>query len=697
MPLIQSKATFTNGGTIIVNFSKRFTALSCGIALAIGMSASAAAGNDKVRVYIGFKDGQKGQVQQSLRGVNAETHHTFDQLNAFSVSVPEQALQGLRNNPNVSFVEPDPKRFLMSQTQPYGIAMVQADDLALQPASANRTLCIIDSGYDLGHEDLPTNNVNGSNDPGGSGNWYEDTNSHGTHVAGTIAAVDNGLGVVGVMRNENVNLHIVKVFDASGWAYSSSLVDAAMECENAGANIISMSLGGSFSSNTEDQYFADAAARGVFAIAAAGNDGNTQKSYPASYDAVMSVAAVDSAKQVASFSQQNNAVEISGPGVGVKSSVPMGTGSEASVTVNGSGFSGLAMEGTPEGSASGPLVDCGIGDSACPGGGGQVCLIQRGSISFADKVLACQDGGGVAAVIYNNEAGSLSGTLGTTNTSIPSIGVSDTQGAELSGMTGQTADVFVGAGNYAYFDGTSMATPHVSGVAALIWSNHTSCTNSEIRNAMNATAEDLGSAGRDNAYGYGLVQARAAVDYLTNNGCAGGGTDPVNEAPVASFTDNCTDLSCSFDGTGSSDSDGSIVSYSWDFGDGATASGSTASHDYAADGSYTVSLTVTDDAGATDTATTTVSVSAGGGTDPGGNVTLSAFGYKVKGVHHADLSWSGATSSNVDIYRNGSMVATTANDGAFTDNIGNKGNAYYTYQVCEAGTSTCSGEVTVNP
>ncbi len=183
--------------------------------MALGMSASAAAGNDKVRVYIGFKDGQKGQVQQSLRGANAETHHTFDQLKAFSVSVPEQALQGLRNNPNVSFVEPDPKRFLMSQTQPYGIAMVQADDLALQPGSANRTLCIIDSGYDLGHEDLPTNNVNGTNDSG-SGNWYEDQNSHGTHVAGTIAAVDNGLGVVGVMRNENVNLHIIKVFDANG-------------------------------------------------------------------------------------------------------------------------------------------------------------------------------------------------------------------------------------------------------------------------------------------------------------------------------------------------------------------------------------------------------------------------------------------------------------------------------------------------
>src|SRR5690606_2370285 len=99
------------------------------------------------------------------------------------------------------------------------------------------------------------------------------------------------------------------------------------------------------------------------------------------------------------------------------------------------------------GDATGPLVDCGLGTSACPGGGGQVCLIQRGDISFADKVLACQNGGGVAAVIYNNVAGSLSGTLGETATSIPSVGVSDAQGAEMLNMLGTSTRVFVGAGN----------------------------------------------------------------------------------------------------------------------------------------------------------------------------------------------------------------------------------------------------------
>jgi subtilisin family serine protease len=679
----------------VINFKTVSTAV-CGF-VALGMSAASFAGqDDKVRVYVGFQGGQKAAVQRSLSASGAETHYTFDNIGAFAVTVPQQALKGLQNNPNVRYIEEDPKRFMMAQSSPYGIAMVQADDLSLQPASANRTVCIIDSGYDLGHEDLPGNNVNGHNDPGGSGNWYEDTNSHGTHVAGTIAAVDNSEGVVGVMRNENVNLFIVKVFDADGWAYSSSLIDAGMKCEDAGANVINMSLGGSFSSNSEDAYFADANSRGVLSIAAAGNDGNTRKSYPASYDSVMSVAAVDSNKQVASFSQQNNAVEISGPGVGVRSTVPMGTGSEASVSVGSDGYVGIGMDGSPTGSASGSLVDCGLGESTCPGGGGQVCLIERGNISFADKVLACESGGGVAAVIYNNEAGSLSGTLGETSTSIPSLGVSDTQGAELSTRTGETADVVVGAGNYAYFDGTSMATPHVVGVAALVWSNHTSCTNDEVRNALNSTAEDLGSAGRDNAYGYGLVQATAASDYLASQSCGGGDPDPdPNDPPTASFTYNCTDLACDFDGSGSSDSDGSISSYSWNFGDGNSATGATASHTFGADGDYTVTLTVTDDDGDSDSSSQTVSVSGGGDPDPGG-IDLSASGYKVKGEHTIDLSWSGAGSTNVDVYRNSSLIATTGNDGAFTDSTGNKGKGSYSYQVCEAGTSTCSDTVQVN-
>src|SRR6266403_1516981 len=78
-----------------------------------------------------------------------------------------------------------------------------------------------------------------------------------------------------------------------------------------------------------------------------------------------------------------------------------------------------------------------------------------------------------------------------------------------------------------------------------------------------------------------------------------------------------------------------------------------------------------------------------------GQITLSAVGHKVHGFNTVDLSWNGATSANVDVYRNGAVIATTLNDGAYTDATGSRGHATYTYRVCEAGTGNCSNQVTV--
>ena len=168
---------------------------------------------------------------------------------------------------------------------------------------------------------------------------------------------------------------------------------------------------------------------------------------------------------------------------------------------------------------------------------GNVCLIQRGDISFADKVLACEAGGGSAAIIYNNVAGALLGTLGTTVTSIPSVGVSDTDGAAMVSALGTLASVSVQADDYAFFDGTSMATPHVSGVAALVWNNNETCSNEDIRTALAQSAEDLGVAGRDDSYGFGLVQANAAMAFLGTDCGGGGGGGDLHASPAG---DSCT-------------------------------------------------------------------------------------------------------------------------------------------------------------
>jgi subtilisin family serine protease len=287
-----------------------------------------------------------------------------------------------------------------------------------------------------------------------------------------------------------------------------------------------MSLGGSFKSRTEDRAFAAAAERGVLSIAAAGNDGNTRKSYPASYNSVVSVAAIDSTKTVAGFSQQNDQVELAAPGVAVLSSVPVGKGTEVTVDVGGAFYEGQSLEGSPMGTASGPLFDCGTAELICSGAGGSVCLIQRGTNTFAEKVVACESGGGTGAIIYNNEPGNFSGTLGETITSIPSVSVSDTDGAAMLAQAGASSTVAILASDYAFYDGTSMATPHVSGVAALIWNNAQGCSAQDVRTALAESAEDLGEAGRDPAYGYGLIQAKGALDLLTDeNGCASGGGD----------------------------------------------------------------------------------------------------------------------------------------------------------------------------
>ncbi|HVM25320.1 MAG TPA: PKD domain-containing protein, partial [Candidatus Limnocylindrales bacterium] len=164
---------------------------------------------------------------------------------------------------------------------------------------------------------------------------------------------------------------------------------------------------------------------------------------------------------------------------------------------------------------------------------------------------------------------------------------------------------------------------------------------------------------------------------------------PTNEPPTASFTATCSDLTCSFTDA-STDADGAIAEWSWDFGDGATSTAQHPSHSYAAAGTYTVTLTVTDNGGAT--SSTSQSVTAN---QPPSGITLSVTGTKVKGTKTADLSWSGAAGSQVDIYRDGAFLERTANDGAHTDSIG-KGGGTHTYKVCEGGTLTCSPEVSVS-
>ena len=475
----------------------------------------------------------------AVRGAGGEVVHEFPEMRVVAARLPEAAARSLQNSPKVKLVAPESPRVPMAlwndstvsgETTPYGIQMVQADQVSL--GGPMPRVCIVDSGYRLTHEDLPQEpNVSGYN---GNLPWNQDGDGHGTHVAGTIAAVGaNAKGVRGVIQS-NANLYIVRVFGDNGkWAYESDLIDALQRCRDAGSKVVSMSLGGGKPIGPWEQNAFDSAYNsGVLTIAAAGNAGDTSTSYPAGYASVVSVAAVDADEAVADFSQKNADVEIAAPGVTVLSTYPK-LETNTFTAADGTLYAGNHIDASgrsPDGT-SGLVINGGICDVA-GAWRGAVVMCQRGTISFKQKVDTVIAGGGAVAVIYNNVDGNFVGTCddgtGTTCTGVPAISLSKLDGETIVGKyLSQSAKVVsrVDPADDQYYNnnGTSMATPHVSGVAALVWSHNSGWTNAQVRDALNASARDKGAAGRDNEYGYGIVQACGALTALGVS-CSGSGT-----------------------------------------------------------------------------------------------------------------------------------------------------------------------------
>lgn len=473
------------------------------------------------RVLIEVRAGKGSMVAETVRAMGGDVHFEFHRIDAIAASLPDRAAKRLSRNPNVVAIHPDPARYLDAEVVPYGIDAVQAPEAWDAGATGDGVkVCIIDTGFGAHHEDLQGLLVDGYSQV--DDNWAFDGYGHGTHVAGTVTAVgNNDIGVIGVSPGL-VDLFIVKIFDNAGeWvsqAHASNLIAAAEMCADNGAKIISMSLGGGNPTPPEERTFDNLYAAGVLSIAAAGNTGLEEPHFPASYPSVVAVAATDINNVVADFSTFNDQVELSAPGVNVLSTVPFIP--DTWMKVGDDEYQGQPMDFSPYGDATGPLAEGGRCLAADPAADwtGMVVLCERGDATFAEKVTTVMGNGGIAAVVYNNAPGLFGGTLGEEGDWIVAISLSQEDGQAALAHLGEEATVhsappITGSG-YEAWSGTSMATPHVSGVAALLWSANPKWTNVQIREAMVATAFDLGDAGWDMHYGYGLVQAHDALKYL---------------------------------------------------------------------------------------------------------------------------------------------------------------------------------------
>jgi serine protease len=351
---------------------------------------------------------------------------------------------------------------------------------------------------------------------------YFDQAGHGTHVAGTIAAELDGKGVVGVAPRSRIYMgRVCGKFGCSSIAIIKG-IEWAIQKQ---ADVVSMSLGGAMRSQAQEEALQKAQDANVFNVAASGNSGTNQVSFPAAYSSVLAVGAVDVTLKKAAFSQWGPELGVVAPGVDVLSTVPMGSGRESKVQVQlAAGMTEVASQsfvGSEESSTPvvRPLKLAGIGKPEEFTGSfkGAIALIERGTISFADKVKNALAAGADGVLIYNNTSGLISGALTQDGSSvgIPVAMVEQTVGQQLAEAlkTGGAAQVSMATArtDYAAFQGTSMATPHVAGVAALIRATNKNLTPVEVRDIIKSTSTALQSSSGENEYGSGIVNAQLAV------------------------------------------------------------------------------------------------------------------------------------------------------------------------------------------
>ena len=359
------------------------------------------------RVIVSFDSPTDDSERVRFESLGGRIRHIYRCVPAVAAHLPEAAIDALLQKPGVVRIEADGRvRAVDELSSAWGVARIQSGAAHSRGVTGTGVkVAVIDTGIDYNHPDLSPNYaggwdfVNDDNDP-------MDDHGHGTHVAGAVAAVYDGVGVVGVAPD--ADLYGLKVLDNTGFGWWSDVIAALDWAVEHGIQVTNNSYGDAADTDETaplpsavQAAFDNAEAFGILHAAAAGNSGNADGTgdnviYPARFESVIAVAATASNDNRASFSSTGPAVELAAPG---------------------------------------ELIN------------------------------------------------------------------STTRG-----------------GGYGLSSGTSMASPHAAGAAALVIAagvedaNGNGRVNDEVRAILAQSADDRGAAGRDNLYGWGLVNAaRAAV------------------------------------------------------------------------------------------------------------------------------------------------------------------------------------------
>jgi thermitase len=323
--------------------------LSSGVALLnVGADDSALAqtppeGFVPGEVLVKFEPGTSGQqVAEAHRRNGGQVEQTIPNIRVQVVRVPvgqeQSSVAAYERNPNVLFAEVnglyratnhgsnDPRVGNQwqydndGQTGGTNDADIDAFEAwHVTDGSNTVAISVLDTGIDQSHEDLKAKILKNRNFT--TSTTVDDKYGHGTHVAGSAAAItNNGKGVAGTCPN--CVLYNAKVLGDNGGGAWSWIANGITWSANNGAEVINMSLGGSSGSNTLALAVNDAWNKGVVLVAAAGNSGVSDPLYPAYYEKVIAVAATDHNDAKASFSNYGTWVDVAAPGKSILSTAP---------------------------------------------------------------------------------------------------------------------------------------------------------------------------------------------------------------------------------------------------------------------------------------------------------------------------------------------------------------------------------------